>query len=131
MNVNAKIGNTDWSLVSVRRNASGACDHCGRTLKNLYVVRNDTTDKTMTVGTGCCKKVTGWTLALAEAQRILWYAAKTIERAAAWAHFAELFPEVAEHITRNPQGSHWRGEIVDSPETIRSNFAADYRRRMM
>jgi hypothetical protein len=127
----AKIGNTDWSLVSVRRNASGVCDHCGRTLKNLYNVRNDVSGKAMTVGTGCCKKVTGWTLALAEAQRLVWHAAKTIERAATWAHFSETFPAVATHITRNPNGFHWRGEIVDAPERIRANFAADYRRRMM
>ena len=131
MTVAARIGDSDWELTGIGH-TGGVCQHCDRELKHVYSVRNTTTGEAKTVGRTCCKKVTGWTLALADARRLLWYAQKQIERAANWEHFTAAFPEVAAHITANQKtGGLWKGQIVDAPERVRANFAADYRRRIM
>jgi FAD/FMN-containing dehydrogenase len=92
----ARIGTTDWNLTGIRTTAAGeTCGHCGRTLRNLYDVRNAITGQTLTVGRGCCKKVTGWNLELAEARNMLRYAEAVARRAAKWAAFAAANPELA------------------------------------
>lgn len=88
--MSAAIGNTDWKLVGMPA-GEGACDHCGRSLKHLYAVA-DPAGRDMIVGRGCVKKLAGWTLAAAEAKRLLWLAEATARRAAAWAAFAAEFP---------------------------------------
>lgn len=88
--MSAAIGNTDWKLVGMPAGA-GECDHCGRALKHLYAVA-DPAGRDMIVGRGCVKKLTGWTLAAAEAKRILWYEAAKARRAAAWAAFTAEHP---------------------------------------
>ncbi|MEW2051937.1 hypothetical protein [Streptomyces sp. NPDC005476] len=52
----------------------------------------------MTVGRGCCKKVTGWTLSAAEAARILRVAERQARAAAAWAEFTTQYPEIADRL---------------------------------
>ncbi|MFF9785625.1 hypothetical protein [Streptomyces nigrescens] len=92
----AQIGTTDWNLTGIRTSRAGErCGHCPRTLKNLYDVENRVTGQKMTVGRGCCKKVTGWTLAAAEAARILRAAAIEARQAAVWAEFAAEHPKDA------------------------------------
>lgn len=129
--ITARIGESDWGLVSIGHQG-GVCQHCDRELKHVYTVRNAVTGETMTVGRTCCKAVTGWTLALAEAKRLVWYAQKQIERATNWDHFTGAFPDVAAHIEADPEtGRHWKGEIVDAPEWVRANLARNYRQNRM
>lgn len=89
----------DWDLVDIRTTKAGeTCGHCGRTLQNLYDIRNTTTGETMTVGRGCCKAVTGWTLTLAEAKAQLRYARDVGRRTAKWAAFTAEHPDLAVRI---------------------------------
>lgn len=67
----ARIGTTEWMLTGISTSSGQQCGHCPRILKNLYTVKSLTTGETMAVGRGCCKKVTGWTLSAAEAQRLM------------------------------------------------------------
>lgn len=67
--VTARIGGTAWYLTSIA-DLEGGCDHCGRTLKHLYHVVNPEGVE-MTVGRGCVKKITGWTLSYAQARQML------------------------------------------------------------
>jgi len=96
----AQIGNTDWYLTGIRSSA-GECDHCGRTLKHLYSVRNGQTGEDMIVGRGCCKKVTGWTLTAAQAARALRYAEAQARANATWSRFALAYPECAAKLLRD------------------------------
>jgi len=121
-----QIGTSDWSLKGIGH-TGGICEHCDRTLKHVYTVHNDVTGKTMTVGRTCCKKVTGWTLALKEAQSLLWFEAKMIERTANWAHFAAAFPDVAETIDADEGLSWLKREIYDCSEGVRACMAANFR----
>lgn len=94
----------DWTLVDIRTTKAGeACGHCGRTLQNLYDVRNTATGETMTVGRGCCKAVTGWTLTLAEARAQLRYAQAVARRGAKWAAFAAEYRALAAVIDADAQ----------------------------
>lgn len=52
----------------------------------------------MTVGRGCVKTLTGWTLSAAEATRLLWFAERQKVRAANWATFTVAQPELAARI---------------------------------
>jgi hypothetical protein len=91
----APIGMTGWQLVAVTASRSGVpCDHCGRVLKRLFTVRNPDR-RQMIVGRGCVKKLTGWTLEAAEAERMLKWAALQARRAVAWSRFAEQRPDLA------------------------------------
>lgn len=92
----AKIGNTAWYLTEMLT-TPGSCDHCGRALKHLYRVVNPG-GEIMTVGRGCVKKLTGWTLEAANAVRILRLAQRDARRATAWATFSAAHPEVANTI---------------------------------
>lgn len=94
MTATAQIGTTDWHLTGIN-SLGGVCDHCDRVLTHVYTVRNAVTGKTMTVGRACCKKVTGWTLAAAEAARILAAAQRREQRAAVWALFSQEHPDLA------------------------------------
>lgn len=68
----ALIGTSDWTLTGIRTAPNGQqCDHCPRTLRNLYDLTNTAKGAELTVGRGCCKRVTGWTLSAAEARRLL------------------------------------------------------------
>jgi uncharacterized protein (DUF1501 family) len=75
--IKAQIGNTAWYLTRIL-DASGSCDHCGRELKHLYNVVNPNGIE-MTVGRGCVKRITGWTLSYAQAQQALRSARRTAE----------------------------------------------------
>ncbi|MEJ8654836.1 hypothetical protein WKI65_44060 [Streptomyces sp. MS1.AVA.3] len=95
--VTARIGTTDWHLAGIRTGRTGEiCDHCGRSLKSLYDVENQTAGQVMTVGRGCCKKVTGWTLSAAEAARILRAAEVAARQAEVWAEFTATHPAAAQ-----------------------------------
>lgn len=97
VSVAAQIGDTAWYLVAMP-DGSGQCDHCGRNLKHLYRVVNPASEE-LTVGRGCVKRLTGWTLATAEAKRLLWLAERDARRADVWAGFTEECPEWAQTIT--------------------------------
>jgi hypothetical protein len=73
----ANIGTTGWKLTGMSE-GSGGCDHCGRSLKHLYAVINPA-GETMTVGRGCVKKLTGWTLNASQAAQALRSAARGVE----------------------------------------------------
>ena len=110
--VTAQIGTTDWHLTGIRTSSAGeTCEHCPRTLKNLYDVKNMATGQTMTVGRGCCKKVTGWTLAASEATRILRAAERQARKAAAWAEFTTRHPEIADRLAADT--SYSAAEVKD------------------
>lgn len=91
-----RIGNTDWRITG-KTAEGGACDHCGRTLKHCYTVINPSGEK-MTVGRGCVKVLTGWTLTAAEAARLVWLAEREVLRVANWAAFTAAHPQVAAEI---------------------------------
>jgi hypothetical protein len=100
MTTNAKpgapLGNTGWYLIG-RPAESGTCEHCGRALKYCYrVVNADAVE--MTVGRGCVKKLTGWTLTAAIAERMIKIAERNARRAANWALFEQAHPEAARTI---------------------------------
>lgn len=81
----ALIGTSAWKLVRVRNAPNGEpCGHCPRTLKNLYDLANTETGQEMTVGRGCCKTVTGWTLTAAEARRLADLAAREAAALVRW-----------------------------------------------
>lgn len=89
----APMGTTGWYLVG-KRTEGGTCGHCGRALKHLFdVVTSDREE--LTVGRGCVKKLTGWTLTEAEARRLLWLAERDRKRATTWAAFELAHPEIA------------------------------------
>jgi hypothetical protein len=92
----APLGNTGWYLVG-RPLGSAACDHCGRTLKYCYLVVNADAEE-MTVGRGCVKKLTGWTLTAAMAERMIKIAERNARRAANWSLFEQAHPEAARTI---------------------------------
>lgn len=89
----APLGSTGWYLVG-RPVGSASCDHCGRALKHCYLVVNSDAVE-MTVGRGCVKKLTGWDLTIATAERLLRIAKRNADRAAQWATFAAEHPEAA------------------------------------
>lgn len=94
----------DWNLTGIRTTAAGeTCGHCGRTLRNLYDLRNTTTGQTLTVGRGCCKDVTGWTLTLAQAKAKVRYAEAVVRRATKWAAFTAEYPALAAAIDTDAQ----------------------------
>ena len=94
--ITAQIGTTDWHLTGIRTSRAGeTCGHCGRTLKNLYDLINTTSGAKLTVGRGCCKNVTGWTLAAAQAAQLLRAAQIEARQAAVWAEFTQAHPEDA------------------------------------
>lgn len=98
----AQIGTTDWQLTGIRNSAAGAkCEHCGRKLKNLYDVRNSATAEAMTIGRGCCKKVTGWTLTAAQAAQALRAAEIKARQEATWAEFTTAYTEFAARLMRD------------------------------
>jgi hypothetical protein len=129
----AQIGTTDWHLTGIRTSAAGeTCGHCPRTLKNLYDVTNSRTGQAMTVGRGCCKKVTGWTLSASEAARILRAAQQRAKRDAAWADFQQTNPELAAPIdagTARGENTayNFRFEISVSPfADVRERWGRQY-----
>jgi len=88
-----QLGNTGWYLVG-KHTAGGGCDHCGRPLANCYVVA-DSDAKEMTLGRGCVKKVTGWTLTAAKAEQMLQMIEDDERRAANWGAFTARHPDLA------------------------------------
>lgn len=90
----AQIGSTTWYLTKILH-IEGSCDHCGRTLKHLYEVVNPD-GKEMTVGRGCVKKLTGWTLSYAQAEQALRSALRCAEIDRRRAIVAAAYPELAE-----------------------------------
>lgn len=50
------------SILSIQRNVGGECDHCGRHLKHVVLIRDNETNTTMNLGTGCVKSMSGKTL---------------------------------------------------------------------
>ncbi|QPL14142.1 hypothetical protein QEH48_gp113 [Streptomyces phage TurkishDelight] len=81
----ALIGTSAWKLVRVRNAPNGEpCGHCPRVLKTVYDLANTETGEEMTVGRGCCKTVTGWTLTAAEARRLADLAAREAAALVRW-----------------------------------------------
>lgn len=136
--ITAQIGTSDWHLAGIRTSPGGeTCDHCPRTLKYLYDVTNTKTGQTKTVGRGCCKKVTGWTLAASEAARILRAAENRAKRDAVWAEFSAAHPELAAPIDTavsredDPRGREqafgFKSDISECPyPDVRVRWAARY-----
>jgi hypothetical protein len=105
--VTAHTGTTAWKLTGSRTAPHGAtCDRCPRTLRNLYDLTDTATGETMTVGRGCLKKVTGWTLTAAQAARLL---AQAEREAAALATWGDDF-RAARAVAQFPD--HDRAQIV-------------------
>jgi hypothetical protein len=105
--ISARIGTTDWHLTAIRSSKEGQrCDHCPRRLKHLYDVTNTVTGQALTVGRGCCKKITGWTLSAAQAAQLLRHAAEQARQAAVWAQFTDAYPEGARTVEQDSE--QWR-----------------------
>jgi hypothetical protein len=105
--ISARIGTTDWHLTGIRSSKEGQrCDHCPRRLKHLYDVTNTVTGQALTVGRGCCKKITGWTLSAAQAAQLLRHAAEQARQAAVWAQFTDAYPEGARTVEQDSE--QWR-----------------------
>ncbi|AVH61769.1 MULTISPECIES: hypothetical protein [Streptomyces] len=130
--VTAQIGTTDWHLTGIRTSHAGeTCGHCPRTLKNLYDIKNSQTGQTMTVGRGCCKKVTGWTLAAAEAARILRVAERQARKVAAWAEFTAEYPQIANQLAADtsPSAAEVKDEIKTGPSYRWAHWVRVYQTR--
>ncbi|WP_445520493.1 hypothetical protein [Streptomyces sp. NEAU-174] len=122
----AQIGTTNWHLAGIRTSSGTECDHCGRILKNLYDVIDTTNGRKMTVGRGCCKKVTGWSLAASEAARLLRAAQAAARQAQVWLEFTAAFPEDAqmlEHDIRTWRPAH-PGQC-NIPATVKNDIARE------
>jgi hypothetical protein len=89
----AQIGDTAWYLVKILH-TEGVCDHCGRQLKHLYEVVNPD-GKELTVGRGCVKRITGWTLSAARAEQALRSAKRVAEVSRRQAIVGAEYPELA------------------------------------
>jgi hypothetical protein len=87
-----KTSHNGWKITG--KSNGGHCQHCDRTLKHCYTITN-ASGATMTVGRGCLKTVTGWTIAQKEADRLVWLAERTVIRAANWAAFTAAHPKAA------------------------------------
>ena len=100
-----------WKLAGMGRK-SDVCEHCGRELRRVYIIRHDD-GRVMTCGRVCVKKVTGWTLELAEVDRVARKAETERVRAANWDAFAQRCPEDAALIERDLDASKGlRGEAA-------------------
>jgi hypothetical protein len=84
--------NITWKLTG--KGTGGQCEHCPRQLVTHYEVTSSDGRK-MTVGRGCLKKVTGWTVTAAEAERMIRQAA----REARWQAWCAASPEQAAVVT--------------------------------
>lgn len=82
-----------WKLTA-RVAGTGTCEHCPRPLVNRYEVTH-TDGRTLVVGRGCLKSLTGWTLTAAQADREIRMVAIRAARAARWADFAAAMPTEA------------------------------------
>ena len=84
---------TNWKLTG-KPSGSGQCEHCPRALVHRYEITR-TDGARMIVGRGCLKKVTGWTLTAAQAEREVRMIAVYARRAARWASFTADSPDLA------------------------------------
>lgn len=82
-----------WKLTG-KPDGAGQCEHCPRALKHRYEI-TAADGRKMIVGRGCLKKVTGWTLTAAEAERQIRCMAVKAARDARWAAFTTAHPEMA------------------------------------
>ncbi|MFC8332760.1 hypothetical protein [Streptomyces olivaceus] len=93
----ALIGDTSWKLVGIRHAPNGQrCGHCPRVIQNLYDVVNLSTGREVTMGRGCCKRITGWKLTLAEARRLADLAARETAALEQWGEGYRLALALAE-----------------------------------
>lgn len=127
----ARIGTTNWHLTGIRTTSGTTCDHCGRTLKNLYEIVNTATGQPMTVGRGCCKNVTGWNLAAAQAAHLLRTAERQARKTAAWAEFATQYPEIADRLAvdSSPSAAEVKDEIKTGPTCRWAHWVRIYQTR--
>ena len=85
-----------WKLTG--KGTGGQCEHCPRSLQVHYTVTGSN-GQTMKVGRGCLKKVTGWTLTAAQADRELRIAERDAARAVRWAQWTAAHPAEAAAIS--------------------------------
>jgi hypothetical protein len=120
----ARIGTTDRRLTAIRHSKEGQrCDHCPRQLKRLYDVTNTVTGQALTVGRGCCKTITGWTLSASQAAHLLRHAAEQARQAAVWAQFTDAHPEGARTVEQDSE--QWRPAWPGQ-----ANLAAHFRQQV-
>ena len=81
-----------WKITG--KGAGGQCEHCPRRLATHYVITSSE-GRTMKVGRGCLKKITGWTVTAAQADA----AARLAARAGRWAAWSAENPAEAAFIT--------------------------------
>jgi hypothetical protein len=82
-----------WKITG--KGPGGQCGHCPRRLAVHYVITDTATGRAMTVGRGCLKKITGWTVTAAQADAAVRLAA----REARWAAWCAANPAEARVIT--------------------------------
>ena len=82
-----------WKITG--KGSGGQCEHCPRQLVTHYTIRNAETGQSMRVGRGCLKKVTGWTVTAAAADRII----RQAEKQARWEAWSAANPEQAAALT--------------------------------
>lgn len=84
------MSSTDITWKITGKGAGGQCQHCPRKLATHYVITSSN-GQVMTVGRGCLKKVTGWTVTAAQAEAAL----RLARRAETWAAWSAANPEAA------------------------------------
>lgn len=94
MQATATAAKVTWKLTG-QPEGGGECEHCGRNLVHRYSVTSSKGQQ-MTVGRGCLKSVTGWTLTAAQAAAELRMIETRKRRAANWAAFTAGHPAEAE-----------------------------------
>lgn len=87
-------GTTETWKLTGKPAGGGQCEHCPRALVHRYEVTSST-GRTMIVGRGCLKAVTGWTLTAAQAERALRAVETEKRRAANWEAFTAVNPDLA------------------------------------
>lgn len=124
-----------WKLTG-KPQGGGECEHCGRALRHRYEVTSSQGRK-MTVGRGCLKAVTGWTLSAAQAERELRMIEVRARRAANWAAWAAANPRLAEVLDADCE--QYRGRCaacheirlyVEDGEPERDRLVAGYMARL-
>jgi hypothetical protein len=100
----------DYSILSVRRNVGGCCDHCGRNLKHVVQLKENATNKVLELGTGCVLTVTGKNLKKIYAEEKIYNSELREENIASQGkvriqEFMEVNPEMMSYIEKNIDNS--------------------------
>lgn len=120
-----------FSIISVKRNVGGCCDHCGRNLKHVVTLKDNSNNKVLDLGTGCVKTFTGKNLKEIYAEEKIHQSQlreldiETKARARVF-NFKEVNPEMMNYIENNQNNQFIRNmkKVIEERGTLSSNMYA-------